>query len=54
MQVFDRLGVLDAIVGTGGAVKLDRLTMVINAGGRIEERPRSAVLPPAHAVRFGG
>ena len=51
VQVLDRLGVLDAIVGTG-AVKLDRLTMVIDDAVRIESTLDPAVFPhPTLCVR---
>jgi 2-polyprenyl-6-methoxyphenol hydroxylase-like FAD-dependent oxidoreductase len=51
VQVLDRLGVLDAIVGTG-AVKLDRLTMVIDDAVRIESTLDPVVFPhPALCVR---
>ena len=53
VQVLDRLGVLDAIVGTG-AVKLDRLTMVIDDAVRIESTLDSGGLPAPHAVRSAG
>jgi 2-polyprenyl-6-methoxyphenol hydroxylase-like FAD-dependent oxidoreductase len=51
VQMLDRLGVLDAALGAG-AVKLDRLTMVIDDAVRIEGTLDPAVFPhPALCVR---
>jgi 2-polyprenyl-6-methoxyphenol hydroxylase-like FAD-dependent oxidoreductase len=50
-QALDRLGMLDAVLGAG-AVKLDRLTMVIDDAVRIESVVDPAVFPqPALCVR---